>query len=364
MNTYPRRVSGIPLSRVVPRECAVANGTLVPRWDGSSSLNGDRVALIRGVEWHDLGEIVRLQGRAGDFLSHLDRRLVPERHDAEGFRRELQSMLGARSARVLVAEDKVCATLRGYVMGTVAKNEPFSIPHYGYISCLYVDQEHRGRGVGDALVDTVLGWFKKNGLMAAQVDVSCCDHAGHDFWQSRGFAGFLDHLWRDTELEGDETVGSRCAVRPARSDDSESVVLLWKEMMEVHAAIDGRLSVGPHWRADVAQLVGRWLQDRDSRLLVAETTDGVIGFALGGLTAVTPGLKASIHGHVAHLCVSPRWRRHGVGRQLVASLREWLLGRSAPSMQVYVSCLNPVSQRFWRGLGYEDYISRLWCDIV
>ena len=333
-------------------------------WDGSSSLNGDRVALIRDAEWHDLREIVRLQGLAGDFLSELDLRLVPEGHDAEGFGRELQAMLGARSARVLVAGQKASAASSGYVMGTVAKNEPFAVPWYGYISCLYVEKEHRGRGLGDALVDAVLGWFKKNGLTAAQVDVSCRDHAGHDFWQSRGFGGFLDHLWRDTELEVDETIGSRCAVRPARSDDSEAVILLWKEMMDVHAAIDGRLSVSPHWRADVAQSVGWWLQDRDSRLLVAETTDGVIGFALGGLAAVTLGLKASIHGHVAHLCVSLRWRGHGVGRQLVASLREWFLARSAPSIQVYVSCLNPVSQQFWRGLGYEDYISRLWCDIV
>jgi len=35
-----------------------------------------------------------------------------------------------------------------------------------------------------------------------------------------------------------------------------------------------------------------------------------------------------------------------------------------PSIHLYVSCLNPVSQQFWRELGFEDYISRLWCDLV
>ncbi len=325
---------------------------------------GHGVGLIRGAEWRDLKEIARLREAARGFLSERDLRLAPEAHDADGFERELHSMLGARSARVLVAEEKAHGGVTGYVIGAVANNEPFSVPRYGYIGCLYVDGEHRGRGLGDALVDAVLGWFRKSKLTTAQVDVSCRDQASGAFWQSRGFGRFLDHLWSDTDLEVVRKVGSGCAVRPARAEDSEAVVLLWKEMMDIHAAIDGRLRVGPLWRANVVQSVARWLEGRDSHLLVAETTDGVIGFALGGVGTVALGLQASIHGHVAHLCVSPRWRRQGVGRQLVASLREWFLARNAPSVQVYVSCLNPVSQKFWRGLGFEDYISRLWCNIV
>jgi ribosomal protein S18 acetylase RimI-like enzyme len=342
----------------------VGNGTPVPMWDGSSSLIGDAVGLIRDAEWRDLKEIARLRGAAGGSLGRLDVRLSPQGHDTEVFKRELYSMLGTRSACILVAEDKDHGLVTGYVIGTVANNELFSVPRYGYVGCLYVDHEHRGRGLGDALADAVFGWFRWKGLTVAQVDVSCRDPVGRDFWESRGFSRFLDHLWRDTESEVDQTVGSGCAVRPARSDDSEAVVLLWKEMMDVHAAIDGRLSVGPLWRAYVVELVARWLEERDSRLLVAETTDGVIGFVLGGMATVALGLKASIHGHIAHLCVSSRWRRQGVGRQLVASLSEWFLARNAPSVQVYLSCLNPVSQEFWRGLGFEDYICRLWCNIV
>jgi ribosomal protein S18 acetylase RimI-like enzyme len=322
------------------------------------------VGLIRRAEGRDLKEMARLQGDARCFLSALDLRLAPEPGDAEGFERELHSMLGAGSAGVLVAGEKARGGVTGYVMGAVADNEPFSVPRYGYIGCLYVDQEHRGRGLEDALVDAVFGWFRKNGLTAAQVDVSCRDQAGGDFWQARGFVRFLDHLWRSPELELDEHVGSCCAVRPARPEDGEAVVFLWKEMMDVHAAIDGRLRVGPGWRAQVVESVERWLRGRSSHLLVAETDDGVIGFALGGVATGALGLQASHHGHVAHLCVSPRWRRHGVGRRLVASLREWFVARDTPSVQVYVSCLNPISQRFWRGLGFEDYISRLWCNIV
>lgn len=135
-------------------------------------------------------------------------------------------------------------------------------------------------------------------------------------------------------------------------------------MMDVHSALDTRLSIAPDWRDEVARSVRRWLRDDDYRLIVAESGDGVIGFALGGVVHQALGPQLSLHGQVAHLCVGANWRRRGVGRRLFGALRDWFVGRDVPSIHAYVSPLNPVSQRFWRGLGFEDYISRLWCDLV
>jgi ribosomal protein S18 acetylase RimI-like enzyme len=273
-------------------------------------------------------------------------------------------MLRARPRRVFVAEDRAGAGLSGYAMGTVAENEPFSVPRYGYVACLYVGRERRDGGMGDALLEAVQGRFKQEGLEATHVDVSCRDIAAQRFWQNRGFQRFLDHLWRpaDSAVCGGEDLGF--VVRPAQSGDRGAVVLLWEEMMDIHAAIDSRLSIAPNWRAQMERSFRRWLGDRDNCLIVAEAADDVIGFALGGLARATLGLMPGTYGHIAHMCVSAQWRRRGVGRQLFASLRDWFVGRGVPSIHLYVSCLNPISQQFWRELGFEDYISRLWCDLV
>ncbi|HUS69539.1 MAG TPA: GNAT family N-acetyltransferase [Anaerolineae bacterium] len=273
-------------------------------------------------------------------------------------------MLRARPRAVIVAEDSAGAGLSGYAMGTVAENEPFSVPRYGYMACLYVGRERRDRGMGDALLEAAQGRFKQEGLEATHVDVSCRDMAAQRFWQNRGFRRFLDHLWRsaDSAVCAGEDPGF--VVRPARSGDRGAVVLLWEEMMDIHAAIDSRLSIAPSWRAQVERSSRRWLGDRDNCLIVAEAVDDVVGFALGGLAGTTLGLTPGTYGHIAHMCVSAQWRRRGVGRQLFASLRDWFVRRGVPSIHLYVSCLNPVSQQFWRELGFEDYISRLWCDLV
>ena len=319
---------------------------------------------IRDAEWHDLGEILRLHRLARDAMGHLDPRLATGLHDSDRLRRGLQSMLRARPRAVFVAEDSAGAGLSGYAMGTVAENEPFSVPRYGYMACLYVGRERRDRGMGDALLEVVQGRFKQDGLEATHVDVSCRDMAAQRFWQNRGFRRFLDHLWRPADSAVCAGEDPDFVVRPARSGDREAVVWLWKEMMDIHAAMDSRLSIAPGWRAQVEHSVRRWLRDHDSCLIVADAADLVVGFALGGLAESTIGLTPGSHGHIAHMCVSAKWRRRGVGRQLFASLRDWFVRRGVPSIHLYVSCLNPVSGQFWRGMGFEDYINRLWCDLV
>ena len=320
------------------------------------------MTIIRVAKREDLGEIVNLHMQAGESQGQLDPRLAPAPSDSVRFGGALEAMIGRRWCRVLVAEEDV--GLVGFALGSQVENGPFVTSRYGYVGGLHVETGQQGRGTEDSLYEALSGWFKKRGLGVAQVDVSCGDPEGQRFWERHGFEPFLDNLWWDGSSESCEPGNSGLVVRPARTADRDAVILLWKEMMDVHSTIDRRLSIAPDWRQEVARSVRRWLRDGDSRFVVAEAGEGVIGFALGGLVDVTLGLKPSVHGQVAHLCVSANWRRRGVGRRLVWALRDWLVERGVPSIHLYVSPLNPDSQQFWRELGFEDYIRRLWCDLV
>jgi GNAT superfamily N-acetyltransferase len=321
------------------------------------------LTVAREAEWSDLNKLVRLHTVAGEDLSRLDHRLAPEQGDSGRLRRTLRSMLGSGSATVLVMGTEA-GGLAGCATGIVVHNEPFAVREYGYLSCLYVGAGHRGSGVASSLLLGVCDWLKRRGVSVVHTDVSARDGASLCFWQAKGFDHYLDHLRLDaaTDLRATDVPG--VLVRQAQSGDSEAVIGLWKEMMEFHTRIDVRLSLGSDWRGEVARSTRKWLRDQDTSLLVAEAGERVIGFVVGGLVDVVMGLKPSVRGHVAHLCVTPEWRRHGVGRLLFTSLRDWFLRRGTSSFHAYVSHLSPVSQRFWRGLGFEEYIERLWRDLA
>jgi ribosomal protein S18 acetylase RimI-like enzyme len=326
-------------------------------------LAGGFLTVVREAEWSDLDELVRLHTLAREELSRLDQRLAPDAGHSGRLRRTLRSRLGRGSTPVLVAEAED-GGLAGCVVGVVVHNKPFAVQHYGYLSCLHVREGHRGAGVASSLLRGVCDWFQAHGVDVVHADSSARDAKTVSFWEARGFDRYLDHLRLSAERAVEPTEVPGVSVREARLGDSEAVIRLWGEMMEFHASIDGRLSLAPSWESEVARATKEWLRDSDTSVLVAEADDSVVGFVVGGVVEAILGLAPSVRGHVAHLCVTSEWRRRGVGRALFSSLRSWFLGRGVPSIHAFVAVLSPVSQRFWRALGFEEYIERLWYDLV
>lgn len=319
---------------------------------------------VREAQLRDLSGIGRLHRRASESQARLDPRLAPEPEDFERSAKALQTTVGGSSGIAFVAEERDTGALLGFASGKIMDNRPFAYPEFGYVSCLHADEVCRGEGVGDSLWTAVYDWFKTEGVDVAQVDVPHCNPMLKRFWQERGFSSFLDHLCCEAGVELTKDEDAAASVRGARSGDADAVLSLWGEMMDYHAPIDERLRVGTNWRRQVARATRQWLTRSKTRLLVAQVGDEVIGFAVGGLVDIGLGLKPGLYGHIAHMCVNEQWRRRGVGRQLFASLRGSFLEWGVSSIHVYVSQSNSVSQRFWRSLGFEEYIERLWCDLA
>ncbi len=335
---------------------------LVPRGRELSHF-GDGVTIVREAGQKDLRGIVRLHGEAGELWGRLDPGWAPGPGQAERFERMVGPMIKAREVGVLVAEAGMGDGLGGFALGTVVNNNPFVVSRFGYISCLYVGQEYRGRGLGTALCE---GWRHRlaaEGLAAAQTEVCLRDPAAQRFWRAQGFRSFLDHLWSPACTGRQVDLNSPWEVRGAGRGDSEAMLSLWQEMMDVHSALDERLRVGPGWKLEVAELLRRSMGGPHTRVIVADGPGGVIGFALGSIVEKAWGVKPSRDGHVAHLCVTAEYRRRGVGHQLFGWLRDWFQRREAASIHLYASPLNPVSHQFWRSLGFEGYAERLWCSL-
>lgn len=333
-----------------------------PYGTGAFDVEGGLVS-VRRAKPDDLGELVRLHRQASEFLGRWDPRLALSSGTLERFKKRVRLMLGSASYPVFVAQRRDDEALLGCVIGKVVDNKPFAVPGFGYIGCLYVDDGWRGQEVGCRLLGEAQDWFKSQGLDVSQSDVASRSPIARRFWERMGFSRFLDHLYYSDD-HAVAKVGDRgVVIRAATIGDAAAVLSLWMEMMDYHARLDSRLRVSPDGSRHVAKAIEHWLLDDTAQLLVAQARDDVVGFTLGGIVDVGLGLKPAKYGHIAHMCVTSEWRRRGVGRQLFTALRRWLQGEGLGSVHIYVSHFNPASQRFWRSLGFQDYVDRLWCDL-
>ena len=154
--------------------------------------------------------------------------------------------------------------------------------------------------------------------------------------------------------------GMAYRVRTAEDRDVETIVGLWREFIHFHEELDDRLRT----RGDSAEWFAAFLRsllgsDRD-RVVVAETAEGeVVGYAIGRDRGSVPIWEADRFAFVSDIYVDIRHRRRGVATALFGDLRDWFQKRGLASIELEVVHLNPVSQAFWRALGFTDFVDRL-----
>ena len=152
-------------------------------------------------------------------------------------------------------------------------------------------------------------------------------------------------------------------IRRARQEDLEAVLDLWLEMMRYHGRLDPRFAPADNARDAFHNTMREWIGAAAKRVLVAVADGQVVGYAIGSIAENPPILKLRHFGHVSDICVPPEWRRQGIGRRLFGALRKWFRSRGLAVVQLNVAALNPAAQAFWREMGFQDHMDRMWQEI-
>lgn len=152
-------------------------------------------------------------------------------------------------------------------------------------------------------------------------------------------------------------------IRRATTDDVPTILPLWQEMMDFHAARDSRFRPAPDGADYWAQVLIDWLQDERVCVLVAQAHLRLIGYIVGWMHQPPPVFEPDLYGFVSDICVAADSRQRGVGRRLFDALKTWFREQGASHVELRVAANNPVSQAFWRQVGCQDYMDHLWSPL-
>ncbi|MDQ3701874.1 MAG: GNAT family N-acetyltransferase [Chloroflexota bacterium] len=147
-------------------------------------------------------------------------------------------------------------------------------------------------------------------------------------------------------------------IRAATTDDEESVVALWVQLLAYHRLIE---PVWPHrwsgpretWHDRLLELLrGVWRDPQRQAVLVAVEGQEIIGFVRVGLHDDGP-----LPAHIETLFVAEAHRGAGVARALVEAGERWCLDRGAEEVGVEFIARNETAQRAYERLGYRPFLT-------
>lgn len=147
-------------------------------------------------------------------------------------------------------------------------------------------------------------------------------------------------------------------IRPARAFDLPAIVTLWRELQDINAGFDPRLTLSETAADWFVGYLSEQLDNANMAVLVAEADGLIVGYTFGQIMQ-RPTLHSGDCGYIADLCVRDGWRGRGIGRELHGRLRAWFHGHGITSIELQVVRANPASQAFWRKMGYGDFLRTL-----
>jgi len=164
-------------------------------------LAGSGGIRTRRASREDLDVICRLWRHLMDYHESFDPRFELDREAEAEFKQYVLDILDNYLHAVFVAtrDEKVL----GYTIVAEMENPAvFRLKRYGFVCEICVDPQTQGAGVGQALYERAVRWFKRRNLSVVQLNVAPGNEAGRKFYERLGFKPFLNILWLDLEAPG------------------------------------------------------------------------------------------------------------------------------------------------------------------
>ena len=151
--------------------------------------------------------------------------------------------------------------------------------------------------------------------------------------------------------------------RTARTKDIDTIVELWKEMMDFHFERDRHFARSSTGHEAFAKFVAEHIEKEESLVLVAEEGDAIVAYCIATISNRPPVFETTRYGAIYDLLVTRSRRRQGIGKRLVHEIERWFSQQGIHRIEARVSTRNEVSTQFWRKIGYEPYTETVFREI-
>ena len=168
----------------------MAPGILTSHTDNTTGERAKDSFVIREAGRRDLDSIAALWREMMNFHVSLDPRFRLAKNADRDMNRHLFETLRSREARIAVAD--AGDQLIGFATAELHAMRPlYPAGKYGLISDVCVTEAWRRIGVGRALAQDLLEWFRSKRVTTVELYVGALNPVSIAFWEALGFRDFL-----------------------------------------------------------------------------------------------------------------------------------------------------------------------------
>lgn len=140
----------------------------------------------REANIRDLEDLVELGYLLAQYEKNLDPLLKVNVVTKAASKKHYEKELTNPSAKFFVAEQD--EKIVGYQYGYIAPTPDYLTDHkqIGHLEACYVEEKHRGEGVGKKLTEMLIEWFKESGIKLLELNVYA-DNSSKEVWEKLGF---------------------------------------------------------------------------------------------------------------------------------------------------------------------------------
>ncbi len=148
-------------------------------------------------------------------------------------------------------------------------------------------------------------------------------------------------------------------LREAKATDIEAIVLLWRELMGLHADLDRCFTLTSQADPLFRAFLEKNLVEQDAIVVLAEDLGRPVGYTMAIESDRPPVFEHSRTVLITDMIVTASHRGRGIGRCLVDRIKAWALTRDVAQLEVMAATGNPAAQAFWRKVGARPYLATL-----
>jgi len=146
---------------------------------------------------------------------------------------------------------------------------------------------------------------------------------------------------------------------PARFLHVSGMLNVWQDLMNFHRPIDPYFATNREAPFKVARWIRKFIRSRNGQAFVALDKGKVVAIATVKIENYPPILRYKKYGEIDMLAVKSGYRRCGIGRRLLAEIRNWFAVHKIKRIELAVASNNKIGYPFWQKQGFKDYMHML-----